>query len=174
MDEELEPRVVVASPKKQVVSPQVAPKSIPKAPKHVGESETIASRVKACRAQQNQPPNLTIAERVARRQRKAANTVLDHDTGELLEYRQLLRHPKHKAIWKKSAADEFGRLAQGIGGRVEGTNTIEFIHKHEVPQDRFKDVTYIKFVCTIRTEKKDPYRTRATMGGNLINYPDEA
>jgi hypothetical protein len=34
-------------------------------------------------------------------------------------------------------------------------------------------VTYIKFVCTIRTEKKDPYRTRATMGGNLVNYPDD-
>jgi hypothetical protein len=33
-------------------------------------------------------------------------------------------------------------------------------------------MTYIKFVCTIHTEKKDLYRTRATMGGNLINYPD--
>jgi hypothetical protein len=31
----------------------------------------------------------------------------------------------------------------------------------------------IKFVCTIRTEKKDPYRIRATMGGNLINYPED-
>jgi hypothetical protein len=39
-------------------------------------------------------------------------------------------------------------------------------------QDRRKNITYIKFVCTIRTEKKDPYRTRATMGGNLLNYPD--
>ena len=42
-----------------------------------------------------------------------------------------------------------------------------------MPQDRFKDVTYIKFVCTICTKKKDPYQTRATMGGNLINYPDD-
>ncbi len=25
----------------------------------------------------------------------------------------------------------------------------------------------------MRTEKIDPYRTRATMGGNLINYPDD-
>jgi hypothetical protein len=74
-----------------------------------------------------------------------------------------------KDVWNRSAADEFGRLAQGIGGQAKGTDTIRFIHKHEVPQDRFKDVTYIKFVCTIRTEKEDPYRTRATMGGNLIN-----
>ncbi len=36
-----------------------------------------------------------------------------------------------------------------------------------------KDITYIKFVCNVRTKKKDPYRTRATMGGNLINYPDD-
>jgi hypothetical protein len=76
-------------------------------------------------------------------------------------------------VWNRSASDEFGRLAQGIGGRIKGTDTIRFIFKHEVPQDRFKDVTYVKFVCTIRTEKKDPYRTRATMGGNLINYPED-
>ncbi len=51
---------------------------------------------------------------------------------------------------------------------------MRFIHKREIPVDRLKDVTYIKFVCTVRTEKKDPNRMRATMGGNLINYPDEA
>ncbi len=39
--------------------------------------------------------------------------------------------------------------------------------------DRLKDITYIKFVCTVRTEKKDPNRTRATVGGNLINYPED-
>ena len=50
---------------------------------------------------------------------------------------------------------------------------MQFIHKHEIPVDRLKDVTYIKFVCTVQTEKKDPNRMRATMGGNLINYPDD-
>ena len=39
--------------------------------------------------------------------------------------------------------------------------------------DRLKDITYIKFVCNVRTNKKDPNRTRATMGGNLINYPED-
>lgn len=34
-----------------------------------------------------------------------------------------------------------------------------------------KDVTYIQFVCQVQSEKKDPNRTRAMMGGNLINYP---
>ena len=131
----------------------------------------IEARVRARRAQAG--PDDSIAARVAQRRREAAHSVLDQETGELLEYQQLLQHPKFKEVWNRSAADEFGRLAQGIGGQIKGTDTIQFIHKHEVPAERFKDVTYIKFVCNIRTEKKDPYRTRATMGGNLINYPDD-
>eukprot|EP00804_Cyclotella_cryptica_P003011 CCRYP_006014-RA/>CCRYP_006014-RA protein AED:0.45 eAED:0.45 QI:0/-1/0/1/-1/1/1/0/157 len=95
------------------------------------------------------------------------------ETGQALEYGQLLWHPKFKDAWSTSTANEFGRLAQGVGGHAKGTNTIEFISKAEVPNDRFKDVTYIKFVCTVRTEKKEPNRTRATMRGNLINYPDD-
>ena len=95
------------------------------------------------------------------------------ETGELLEYRKLLSHPRFKEAWSVSAANEFGRLAQGIGGRVKGTDTIRFIKKSEVPADRWRDITYIKFVCTVRTEKKEPNRTRATLGGNLINCPDD-
>jgi hypothetical protein len=41
--------------------------------------------------------------------------------------RQLIRDPKHKEIWSTSAANEFGCLIQGVGGRVQGTNTIFFI-----------------------------------------------
>eukprot|EP00804_Cyclotella_cryptica_P005837 CCRYP_000123-RA/>CCRYP_000123-RA protein AED:0.35 eAED:0.34 QI:0/0/0/1/0/0/3/0/533 len=91
----------------------------------------------------------------------------------LLEYRALLRHPKYSDAWNLSAANEFDRLAQGKTGRVKGTNTIAFISKTDVPHDRFKDVTYIKFVCQVRTEKREQNRTRATPGGNLINYPDD-
>ena len=175
------PRLVVASPKEQIVQPQpkqiVQPKPSLKPTKYIEvPSDSIAARVKAKRDQMaltNPIPEESIAERVARRRREAANSVLDQETGKLLEYRQLLKHERFKEVWNRSAADEFGRLAQGIGGRIKGTDTIRFIHKHEIPADRFRDVTYIKFVCTIRTEKKDPYRTRATMGGNLINYPED-
>ena len=66
----------------------------------------------------------------------------------------MLVHPRFKDVWNQSAADKFGRLAQGIKGRVKAKDTIRFIHKHEVPKDRFKDFTYIKFVCKIRTKKK--------------------
>jgi hypothetical protein len=32
---------------------------------------------------------------------------------------------------------------------------------------------YARIVCTYRQGKKDPNRTRITVGGNLINYPEE-
>jgi hypothetical protein len=72
---------------------------------------------------------------LARRRREPTHAVLDQETGELLEYRHLLKHPRFKEVWNRSAADEFGRLAQGIGGRIKGTDTMRFIHKHEIPVD---------------------------------------
>ena len=100
--------------------------------------------------------------------------VMDADTGKLLNYRQLMRSTKHREAWSLSSANEFGRLANGIGGRIKNpTNTIEFIHQHEVPKDRKRDVTYGQFVCTVRPEKAEPNRTRFTVGGDRINYPGE-
>ena len=55
-----------------------------------------------------------------------------------------------------------------MGGQIKGTNTIAFIHKHEVPKNRMKDVTYI---CNKRPEKSKVNRTRFTVGGDKINYP---
>ena len=69
------------------------------------------------------------------------------------------------------AANKFGRLAQGVGKRIKGTNTISFIHKHEVPRNRMKDVTYGQFVCNKRPEKDKVNRTRFTVGADKINYP---
>ena len=116
-----------------------------------------------------------MAERftASQRAKEHANPVLDHDTGKMLEYRQLLCHQKSEEAWNRAGANEFGRLAQGVSGRIKGTNTIEFIHKHEVPQDRLKDVTYITFFSNVQTEKEEQNRVRATMGGNLIHYPDD-
>ncbi len=34
-------------------------------------------------------------------------------------------------------------------------------------------MSLIKFVASIRTEKDEPHRIRATLGGNLINYPED-
>eukprot|EP00970_Alexandrium_tamarense_P007415 scaffold1352_cov72-Alexandrium_tamarense.AAC.1 len=48
-----------------------------------------------------------------------------------------------------------------------------FINKQDIPNDRFKDITYAKFVCDYRPGKSEPNRTRLTMGGDRINYPGE-
>ena len=104
--------------------------------------------------------------------KELVNAVLDEETGKMLEYRNLLKHPTLGPDWQISGANEFGRLAQGVGGRVKGTNTIKFIKREDVPFDRRGDVTYGKFVCKVRPEKiKEPNRTRLTAGGNLVNYP---
>ena len=98
--------------------------------------------------------------------RDFASAVLDEETGNLLEYRHLLKHPKYKDIWSKSFGTEIRRLATT-------TETIAFMSKEMIPQNRRKDITYGRIVCTHRSEKTDPHRTRITMGGNLINYPDD-
>jgi hypothetical protein len=40
-----------------------------------------------------------------------------------------------------------------------------------IPEDRKKDETYARIVYVFCDGKKDKYRTRITMGGNLVNYP---
>ena len=85
-----------------------------------------------------------------------------------------MRSPKHKVIWSKSSANEFGRLAQGLkDGRVKGTNTIKFIRKNQIPHDRRKDVTYGSFSCDMKPNKTEIHRTRLTAGGDRINYPED-
>jgi hypothetical protein len=85
-----------------------------------------------------------------------AQLVHDNKTGHYLNYRQLIKEPKHKEIWSTSAANKFKCLVQGVGGRVKGTNTIFFICKDQVPKDRIKDVTYGSYSCEInKTRKKN-------------------
>jgi hypothetical protein len=102
-----------------------------------------------------------------------ALAVMDKQTGKLLNYRQLIRSPTYKAAWSISAANKYGRLAQDVGSRIKGTNTICFIHQHKVPKDWMKDVTYGQFVSTKWPEKSKTNWTWFTVGGNRINYPGE-
>ncbi len=75
---------------------------------------------------------------------------MDADTGKLLNYRQLMRRTKYKKAWCLSLANKFGRLANGIGGRIKNpTNTIKFIYQHKVPKEQKRDIMYGQFVCTV-------------------------
>jgi hypothetical protein len=93
-----------------------------------------------------------------------AYSVLNDETGDLLKYRHLMKHPKYNDVWTKSLGTEICRLATM-------TETIFFIKKGDIPEDRKKDKTYARIVCVFCDGKKDKYRTRITMGGNLVNYP---
>jgi hypothetical protein len=83
-----------------------------------------------------------------------ANAVIGED-GSIMEYKHLIADPKTRATWQRSCGNEFGRLAQGMPGRVEGTNTIFFIKKSDIPEDRQGDVTYVSFVCNYRPKKEE-------------------
>ena len=57
-----------------------------------------------------------------------------------------------------------------MGGRINGTETIKFLHYHKKPKDWRP--TYVHFVCDERPQKTEQERTRLMVGGNLIDYPD--
>jgi hypothetical protein len=100
-----------------------------------------------------------------------ANAVINEDTGASLEYRHLIQDETTFPVWNKAAANEFGRLAQAFGGRIEGSNIIFFIPVNTVPNG--KVITYGRFVVDICPNKSETHRVRLTVGGNLIQYPDD-
>ena len=88
-----------------------------------------------------------------------------------MEYRHLMKYNQHKKVWKYSFANELGRLAQGTGKRVKGTDTILVIDYRYIPSERCKYIAYVCIVVDYRQKKEDPNRTGLTFGGNLTEYP---
>ena len=82
-----------------------------------------------------------------------------------------LLHGSMSKIWGTSLSNELGRLAQGVRD-VPGNDVIDFINMNEVPTD--KKVTYANMVCDYRPLKTDPYRVRLTVGGDRLDYLDDA
>ena len=85
--------------------------------------------------------------------RALVNAIYDPGSGSMLEYKQLLK--KDPQTWNYSMANKIGRLAQGIGNRIKGTNTIKFIKKQEIPSH--KTVTYARIVADYRPHKSEPF-----------------
>ena len=82
----------------------------------------------------------------------------------------LLAGPDSKT-WQRSTANELGRLADGIPGRVKGTGTIGFLHRRDIPRGR--TVTYSNFVCDLKPLKDEKHRVRVTIGGDRLTYDHE-
>ena len=106
-----------------------------------------------------------------------ANVIFNHsinhvydDNGNRLNLDDLITGPT-QGIWIKATCNEIGRLAQGYGN-VKGTDTIEFISHRDVPEN--KKVTYANFVCDIRPLKSEPHRVRLVVGGDKLDYLNDA
>jgi hypothetical protein len=103
-----------------------------------------------------------------------ANAVLHPTTGKAMSYKQLMKDPLTKAMWIRAMTTELARLArlaQGMDGITEGTDTIFYFSHDEIkniPTDQ--TVTYVRIVVDYRPQKQDPNRVRITVGSNLIKY----
>jgi hypothetical protein len=64
------------------------------------------------------------------------NAVINEEAGASLEYRHFIQDETTFPVWNKAAANEFVRLAQGAGGRIEGSNTIFLSHTMQYPKEK--------------------------------------
>jgi hypothetical protein len=123
------PRVATPEPRRR--SPRVSPTLIeekPRYPKrHIIPREYAANLVTTMLTN-NHDENVDRAfqPKITTNTEHWACSIIDPDTGATMEYRHLIKSPKHKDDWAHSFANEIGRLAQGIGNREKGTNTILF------------------------------------------------
>ena len=90
-------------------------------------------------------------------------SILDKEMGECLEYRHFVKHSKYKDSWSLMYGNEIWQLMQGMPVWVNGTNTIFFKPKPDVPQEWQKDVTHRCIVCDYRKGKAEPNRPRLTV-----------
>ncbi len=90
-----------------------------------------------------------------------------------MECRALMKDPKYQKLYTQSYTQELGWLVQGLCGKVARTNTIFFIVKDDVPQERWHDVVYSQVVVNYWPEKSNSYQTRLTVGGNRVNFPKD-
>ena len=72
-----------------------------------------------------------------------------------------------KPTWEIGLSNDIGRLAQVIGYRVAGTNTIDFICKSEVPAN--KKATQANFICDYRPLKTEPHQVFLTVGRDELD-----
>ena len=69
--------------------------------------------------------------------------------------------------WGSSLSNELGRLIQGTTSTT-GNNAITFIHRHHIPHN--KKVAYANMVYSYCLLKEEKYRTRLTIGSDLLEY----
>ena len=71
--------------------------------------------------------------------------------------------------WETSLSNEWGRLVQGNRNNSTPTDTIDFIHRSEVPSN--KAVTYVNSIIDYRPLKKETHRIIMKVGSYHLSYP---
>eukprot|EP00804_Cyclotella_cryptica_P024875 CCRYP_011786-RA/>CCRYP_011786-RA protein AED:0.28 eAED:0.28 QI:0/0/0/1/1/1/2/0/729 len=136
------PRVQALPPRVQALPPRTVPEHT-RCGAQTTTDQPIAARTRARLLAIDPSRNsfAALAETTDKESEGTTMPVLDQDTGQLMEHKQLRQHPKHKATWDTSYSNELGRLCQGIGHhplykhkkRIEGTNTFKPIQYQDIP-----------------------------------------
>jgi hypothetical protein len=132
------------------------------------KSHRYPTRSKACLATTSDSLHHTAAHLSHQLHGHTAAKAIHPDNGNLVEYRHLLQS-SDGAAWENANCNEIGRLAQGYkANSINGTDTIHFIHVHEIPNH--KKPTYVKIVAADRPNKVETKRIRWTAGGDRVEY----
>ena len=82
----------------------------------------------------------------------SSGDITDKNTEAKLKNLVLVKQPEIKYRLMSSLATEIERLAQGILD-IKGTNSIYFIIKSEIPQEKLKESSYGRFVVDYKPNK---------------------
>ena len=99
---------------------------------HLGDYNSIAKHATAWQHAMLTHTNNSIAALVATCCCVTVHTIIDMEMGQALKYHQLLHHRNFKTAWQTSAFNEFCHLAQDIGGKINGTNTIDDQRRYHI------------------------------------------
>mmetsp|Transcript_20588 Transcript_20588/g.43665 ORF Transcript_20588/g.43665 Transcript_20588/m.43665 type:complete len:274 (-) Transcript_20588:305-1126(-) len=94
----------------------------------------------------------------------AGGSIWDEELQKFAAYRDLSKHPNTVMSHRWTTS---GRSFQGFL-ETKGMYVLKWINRYEVPKG--KTVTYPRYTVDIRPKKSEPYRTRITAGGNLLDY----
>ena len=70
-----------------------------------------------------------------------ANEIIDEDTCVAMDYRNLIKKPRHRPFCIKYLANEICRLSQRVGGRIEFIDT-NFLPQNNIPENIRKYARY--------------------------------
>ena len=89
----------------------------------------------------------------------------------MMEYRHLIADPSIIEVGESYSSNKFGRLMKGLKGGIKGTETMQFMQKHEVPHD--KTFTYARFMSDYLPQQEEKEQTGITVRGDRLDYQGE-